>query len=54
MSKDIHKNVQAMPTSQLQEQLALYSSLISRGVWDEIVISVIERELETRNELEAV
>jgi len=52
MSKDIHKNVQALPTPGLQKQLALYRSLVSRSVWDEIMITIMEQELETRKELE--
>jgi hypothetical protein len=53
MSKDIHKNVQALPTQELQARLALYQSLASRGVWDEIMITIMSQELETRNELES-
>jgi hypothetical protein len=52
MSKDIHNNVRAMPTPALKKQLALYRSLVSRNVFDEIMISIMEQELVTRTELE--
>ena len=54
MSKDIHKNIQAMPAPALQKQLALYRSLVSRNVFDEIMISIMEQELVIRTELETL
>lgn len=54
MSKDIHKNIQAMTTPALQKQLALYRSLVSRNVFDEIMISIMEQELVIRTELETL
>jgi len=54
MSKDIRKNIQAMTTPALQKQLALYRSLKSRGVYDEIMISIMEQELASRNQKETV
>ena len=48
------KNVRALSTPELCKQLALYRSLLSRGVYDEIMISVMEHELEARNKLETV
>jgi len=46
------KNIQRLPTVELRQRLALYKSLQSRGVRDEIMITVMERELEVRNQME--
>ena len=46
------KNIQSLPTIELRQRLALYKSLQSRGVFDEIMITVMERELEVRNQME--
>ena len=46
------KNIQILPTVELRLRLALYKSLQSRGVFDEIMITVMERELEVRNQME--
>jgi len=46
------KNVRALPTAELQSRLALYRSLQSRGVFDEIMISIMEHELFIRNQKE--
>ena len=43
------RNVRALPTQELQSRLALYRSLQSRGVFDEIMISIMEHELAIRN-----
>lgn len=48
------KNIQSLPTTELQKRLTLYRSLQSRGVYDEIMISIIERELENRLQTETV
>jgi hypothetical protein len=47
------KNVRSLSTTELRKQLALYRSLKSRGVYDEIMISIMEHELEARKELES-
>ena len=46
------KNIRALSTTDLRKQLALYRSLKSRGVYDEIIISIIEQELEMRTQTE--
>ena len=48
------RNVRALPTQELQSRLALYRSLQSRGVYDEIMISIMEHELEMRKLKEMV
>jgi hypothetical protein len=48
------KNIQSLPTVELRQRLDLYRSLQSRGVFDEIMITVMERELEVRNQMETV
>jgi len=48
MKKDIHKNVQTLATPELKKQLALYRSLKSRGVFDEIMILIMNTELRRR------
>ena len=48
------KNVRALSTTELRKQLALYRSLKSRGVYDEIMISIMEQELASRNQKETV
>jgi hypothetical protein len=46
------KNIRALSTVELRKQLALYRSLKSRGVYDEIIISIMEQELEMRIQTE--
>jgi hypothetical protein len=46
------KNIRALSTTELRKQLALYRSLKSRGVYDEIMISIMEQELEMRTQTE--
>jgi len=48
------KNIRALSTTELCKRLALYRSLKSRGVYDEIMISIMEHELDLRNQKETV
>lgn len=47
-------NIRALPTRELKSRLALYRSLQSRGVFDEILISIMEHELDMRKLKEMV
>jgi hypothetical protein len=46
------KNIRALSTTELCQRLALYRSLKSRGVYDEIMISIMEHELDMRKQKE--
>jgi len=46
------KNIRALSTPELCQRLALHRSLKSRGVYDEIMISIMEHELDMRKQME--
>lgn len=41
--------IESTSTVELRDEYRLYCSLQSRGVTDEIIISLIEQEMQTRN-----
>ena len=49
--RQIQEQLRARPTSMIQEELALYKSLLTKGVRDEVYQTCLETEIARRNQL---
>ena len=49
--RQIQEQLRARPTSMIQEELALYKSLLAKGVRDEVYQTCLEQEITRRNQI---